>query len=265
MSVLTDWIAALTAHQHVDIDTYLHTPYGFDPLGVLCEMFRVSTYALLIGQGNVSVGLLQGISDTRTALANALQGESLPYPALAPEVAEAIAAPFWATDTVVKADKILVKQWWDAIQQEKSLYSVAILGAPGSTPVNDAWVAYQNAITLWEEWLDTLTAPGGWRLYLADWETSDWVLDSTSTFYSMDGITTKLPESVQRWANWLEADPILTLPNSMAGTNARIPINLVVDGLVHKIDPAAPLSYGQHHRAYTYEEIVALLNTAVTI
>jgi hypothetical protein len=263
MSVLSDWIAVLTAQTHVDIDTFMHTPYGFDPLGVLCEMFRLSTYTLLTGQGTVSVSLLDGIASTRLTLTNALRAAAVPPPANAPELGDAISASFWATDTIIHTDKTRVRQWWDAIQNEQSQYSVAVLAAPGSTPVHNAWVAYQNAIALWTEWLGTLSAPGGWRLYLADWETADWVLDTTRTFYMMDGIATKLPESVQRWADLFEADPILTLTDSMAGQNVRMPLNFVVDGLVHTIDPTAPLSFGQHHRVYSYNEIVALLDTYV--
>lgn len=265
MTVQTDWVATLTAQTYTHIDSYLHTPSGFDPLGVLCEMFRHSTYTLLTGQGTVAVGLLQDISDARNLLAQALVNAGVTYPPLAPELATAIAATFWTTDQVTEANKILVKSWTDAIDNEKSAYAVAVLAAPGDQDVIDAHTAYKDTIALWYEWLDTLRSPGGWRLYLNDWETAAWVLDSSRTFYSLHGISTKLPESVQRWAELYEADPIMTLPDSTAGVNAKIPLNHVVDGLVHKIDPAAPLSFGVHHRPYTVEEIIALIEAHLPV
>ena len=42
MPVLSQWIQTLQAGTYNPITKYLHTPNGFDPLGVLCEMYRLS-------------------------------------------------------------------------------------------------------------------------------------------------------------------------------------------------------------------------------
>ena len=147
MSILTEWVSTLEATTYPWTDQYLHTPNGFDPLGVLCEMYRLTFSA-------------QPIQDQPT-----------------------------------------------------------------------------------------------------------WVLDPTGTFYiftdpgATDGISTKLPESVQRWADLLEADPIMVLTDSNLdiGYPVYIPLNKIVDGLVLKIDNTGPPVFGVSQRLYSNTEIMALI------
>ena len=49
MTILSDWVAVLTAQTYPTTELFIHTPNGFDPLGVLCEMFRTSTYSMQTG------------------------------------------------------------------------------------------------------------------------------------------------------------------------------------------------------------------------
>ena len=255
MTVQEDWIRTLRNQTYDPATTYIHTRYGFDPLGVLVEMFRVSSYSFVSGQGVVAVSLLEALAVARATLHAAILSAHGTPPAIDPALGDAIAASFWATDTVTTEQKAQIKTWQDAIDVEYSLY----VPMPALYSVQTQFDAYSAARDNWISWLISLSGAGGWRGFLNDWETAQWVLDPSQVFYSYNGVSTKLPEAVQRWSDVLQADPILTLSDSTAGEDVLIPLNLIVDGVVMKVDPGGDYAFGTYHRLYTEAEIIDLL------
>lgn len=250
-NIKTAWMGALTANTYPPAELKIHPNVGFDPLGVLCELFRVSTYTMVAGSNTSALSLLTNLFNTRQALYVEMQGLGVAF-TLDPTLVALITAPFWATNSLNPDSKCQIKVNFDAMALEDYEFSLVVGGG-----LDAEYAAYRAALASYTAWLDTLVHPGGWASYVADWETAPWVWNAAHTSYSMNNVSDVLPEAVQRWSELLTANPYLQLTDSMIGTSGQARLTELIDGIVLK-------KVGTASRRYTYDEVVALLNAQLT-
>lgn len=247
-TIKTAWMEALVANTYLPAELKIHPNAGFDPLGVLCELFRTSTYTLVTGAGPLASSLLSDLLDARQTLYAAMQALNIQF-ILDPTLGPLVYASFWTTGKLNVGNKQQVKANYDAMLLEDYQLNIIVLS---TNSLQVGYETYKAALDTYVTWLGTLVHPGGWDSYKGDWETAPWVGDSSHTFYSMIGVADVLPEAVQRWSELLTANPYLQLTDSMIGATGQARITELVDGVVLK-------KVGTDSLRYTYDEIVALL------
>jgi hypothetical protein len=252
-AIKTAWIDALRNNTYPPSELKIRTAYGYDPLGVLVEMFRTSSYTLPDGFNTTVATRLGDLYNSRAALIAAIGANGVvltPDPALN----NLRNAAFWATLVLTPANKLQVTNDQDDILLEAANLAVVSAGIPA---VETEYDVYKADLDAWIALLDSLIYPGGWMAYKEAWETVDWVLDSSNLFYSYVGVTDHLPEAVQRWSGLQTANPTLEVTDSTFGVTTRVKLTVLVDGVLHKF--IAPSS----SRRYTAEEIINLLDDQI--
>jgi len=239
--IKAQWISRLQDSEMFQCSRYLHMAGGtFDCLGVLCDLYLQAIYMLPTGGAATANALLKAIQATRTTLLTTLLGHD-PLPNIA--LNNAVINLF----TVVKGDKISpndrgeIKASWLAIRADQLAIEAAYPTMDTNYPVEAG--NYGTAVEMYRLWLAGLTGPGGWDGSSSDWRhdytsvdtETRWTRDSLDNeYYTLGGLSDKLPESVATWAELYTQDPVLTV--QAHGFAGELPffLNELNDGTILK-------------------------------